>query len=105
MAARMSNLDLEAPVTESASGAGAASGENSSSRALEARLARLDAIVTALESEGLELEQALALFEEGVGHLRAAEQVIRAAELRIEQLLEGPTGEPTLAPGGRPAGA
>jgi exodeoxyribonuclease VII small subunit len=104
----MSNLDLEAPVTEPADGANGANEANESSptsSALEARLTRLDAIVAALESDGLELEQALALFEEGVGHLRAAEQVIRAAELRIEQLLEGPTGEPTLVPGGRPAGA
>lgn len=101
----MSNLDREAPVTEPANGANAGGAAHEMSSSLEARLVRLDAIVAALESDGLELEQALALFEEGVGHLRAAEQVVRAAELRIEQLLEGPTGEPTLAPGGRPAGA
>jgi exodeoxyribonuclease VII small subunit len=65
---------------------------------LERRLARLDAIVADLEREGLELDQALALFEEGVGHLRAAEQVIQAAELRIERLLVGADGEATLAP-------
>ncbi len=75
------------------------------SGSLEVRLARLDAIVAALESDGLELEQALALFEEGIGHLRAAENVIRAAELRIEQLLEGPAGEPGLVPTERPNGA
>ncbi len=75
------------------------------SSTLEARLTRLDAIVAALESDGLELEQALALFEEGVGHLRAAEQVIRGAELRIEQLLEGAAGEPALVPTARPNGA
>ena len=75
-----------------------------SNGSLEARLTRLDAIVAALESDGLELEQALALFEEGVGHLRAAEQVIRTAELRIEQLLEGVAGEPALAPTTRPTG-
>ncbi len=65
---------------------------------LEKRLARLDAIVAELERENLELEQALALFEEGVGHLRASEQAIGAAELRIQQLLEGGAGEPVLAP-------
>ncbi len=70
--------------------------ENAAS--LEWRLARLDAIVAELEREGLDLDQALSLFEEGVGHLRSAEQVIRAAELRIERLLENAAGEPVLAP-------
>ena len=65
---------------------------------LEWRLARLDAIVAELEREGLDLDQALSLFEEGVGHLRSAEQVIRAAELRIDRLLENAAGEPVLAP-------
>ena len=70
---------------------------------LEKRLARLDAIVAELERENLELEQALALFEEGVGHLRASEQAIGAAELRIQQLLEGGAGEPVLTPISVPA--
>jgi exodeoxyribonuclease VII small subunit len=65
---------------------------------LEVRLARLDAIVTELEREGLELDEALSLFEEGIAHLRSAEQVIRAAELRIERLLENSAGEPVVAP-------
>jgi len=65
---------------------------------LERRLVRLDSIVAELERENLELEQALALFEEGVGHLRASEQAIRAAELRIDQLLEDAAGEAVLAP-------
>lgn len=63
---------------------------------LEARLQRLDAIVAELEHEHLELEQALALFEEGIAHVRASEQGIRAAELRVEQLLESAAGEPIL---------
>lgn len=70
---------------------------------LEWRLARLDAIVAELEREGLELDQALSLFEEGIGHLRSAEQVIRSAELRIERLLENSAGEPTLVPMEPPA--
>ncbi len=73
---------------------------------LERRLERLDAIVAELERESLELEQALALFEEGVGHLRVSEQAIRAAELKIEQLLEGPAGEAVVVPmPAPPAGA
>ncbi len=70
---------------------------------LERRLERLEAIVAELERENLELEQALALFEEGVGHLRASEQAIGAAELRIQQLLEAAGGEPGVAPMSIPA--
>mgnify|MGYP001373089515 CR=1 FL=1 len=55
---------------------------------LEARLARLETIVSALEREDLELDEALALFEEGIGHLREAQALIRTAELRIEHLLD-----------------
>ncbi len=55
---------------------------------LEARLARLETIVSALEREDLELDEALALFEEGIGHFRAAQELIRTTELRIEQLLD-----------------
>jgi exodeoxyribonuclease VII small subunit len=61
---------------------------------LEFRLARLDAIVDELEREDLELQQALALFEEGIGHLRAAGEVIRTSELRIERLLADAGGNP-----------
>jgi exodeoxyribonuclease VII small subunit len=55
---------------------------------LELRLHRLEAIVSALERDELDLEEALALFEEGVGHLRAAETELRRTELRIEHLLD-----------------
>lgn len=54
---------------------------------LEARLKRLEAIVGSLEAEELELDGALALFEEGVAHVKEAEKVLVAAELRVEELL------------------
>lgn len=54
---------------------------------LEARLVRLEAIVDALERDELELEAALALFEEGVGHLRGARAILKQTELRVEKLL------------------
>jgi exodeoxyribonuclease VII small subunit len=54
---------------------------------LEQRLDRLDEIVHALEREDLELEQAMKLFEEGIGHLRHAQELLSHAELRIERLL------------------
>lgn len=66
---------------------------------LEKRLARLEAIVGALEREDLELEEALRLFEEGIGHLRVAREVLHESELRIDRLLEGQAG-PFLEPMG-----
>lgn len=64
---------------------------------LERALARLEQIVSSLEREDLELEDALKLFEEGIGHVRAAQKVISDAQLRIERLIEE-GGEPTLHP-------
>lgn len=69
---------------------------------LESRLARLESIVAELDREGLELDVALALFEEGIAHIRAAEQLIRSAELRVAQLLQGADGEPEIRPIDRP---
>lgn len=54
---------------------------------LEGRLRRLEEIVSQLETENLELDRALALFEEGVTHVREAEALLSAAELRVEELL------------------
>jgi len=54
---------------------------------LEARLERLDEIVAALEGDEVNLDEALSLFEEGVGHVRAAEKALAQAELRVEELL------------------
>ena len=55
---------------------------------LEQRLDRLDEIVRTLERDDLDLEQAMKLFEEGVAHLRHAQELLTDAELRIERLLE-----------------
>jgi exodeoxyribonuclease VII small subunit len=54
---------------------------------LETRLKRLEEILARMESDEVALEEALRLFEEGVGHVRAAEDVLSAAELRVEELL------------------
>ncbi|MBT8404721.1 MAG: exodeoxyribonuclease VII small subunit [Gemmatimonadetes bacterium] len=54
---------------------------------LEQRLKRLEAILTALEADEMDLERALALFEEGVGHVREAERILAETELRVEELL------------------
>ncbi len=54
---------------------------------LEGRLRRLDEIVAILEGGEIELERSLALFEEGIHHIRESERLISQAELRIEELV------------------
>ncbi len=55
---------------------------------LESALERLGEIVEQLEGDGLELDESLALFEEGVRLLRGAEAVLDGAEERIRLLVE-----------------
>jgi len=54
---------------------------------LEARLERLESILARMESDGVDLDEALRLFEEGVTHVREAEQVLTATERRVGELL------------------
>ena len=61
---------------------------------LEKRLARLEEILTAIEADELELGDALKLFEEGVGHIRAAEETLASARLRVEEVLADGTSVP-----------
>ncbi len=56
-------------------------------------LARLEEIVRRLEAEDVELDAALALFEEGVARLRAARERLGAAQLKVETVLEEAGGE------------
>jgi exodeoxyribonuclease VII small subunit len=57
------------------------------SGSLEGRLRRLEEILARLEADDVELEKALALFEEGVALVRDAEKVLAETELRVEELL------------------
>ena len=67
----------------------------------EDTLDRLHAIVAELEGDDLQLDRALALFEEGVERLRAATGELARAEARVQQLVETADGELTLAELGR----
>jgi exodeoxyribonuclease VII small subunit len=58
----------------------------------EARLARLEAIVEALEGEDVELARALELFEEGVECLRLASGDLAQAEAKVRALVERADG-------------
>ena len=51
-------------------------------------LNRLEEIVRRLEAEDVELDAALALFEEGVARLRAARERLTAAEVKVQTVLE-----------------
>ena len=59
---------------------------------LDARLKRIEEIVAALDSDTLDLDEALALFEEGVAHLGHAREMLSRTELRVEELI-GPEGD------------
>ena len=58
----------------------------------EENLARLQEIVGTLEQDGLELDQALRLFEEGVVRLREASTELSRAEAQVKLLVERTDG-------------
>ena len=58
----------------------------------ELRLRRLEQIVGELESDQIDLERALALFEEGVSCLRAATEELGKVEARVQRLVERADG-------------
>lgn len=60
---------------------------------IAADLARLEEIVRRLEAEDVELDAALALFEEGVSRLRAARERLGAAELQVQKVVEEAGGD------------
>jgi len=55
-------------------------------------LQRLEEIVRLLESDKPELDDALALFEEGVARLRQARDQLAQAELTVQRVLEEADG-------------
>jgi exodeoxyribonuclease VII small subunit len=56
-------------------------------------LIRLEEIVRRLEADDVELDAALALFEEGVARLRAARERLAAADIKVQTVLEEADGE------------
>jgi exodeoxyribonuclease VII small subunit len=65
--------------------------------AFEEDLARIEKIVAQLEREEMPLDQALALFEEGVAKLRLAAAALADAEGKVQRLVEQADGGITLA--------
>lgn len=60
---------------------------------LSEELSRLEDIVRRLETDDLELDAALVLFEEGVARLRATRERLAAAELKVQAVLEEAGGD------------
>lgn len=60
----------------------------------EALYARMQAIVARLEAGELPLEEALALYEEGVSVAAACQQLLDQAELRVQELQLGAAPRP-----------
>jgi exodeoxyribonuclease VII small subunit len=60
-------------------------------------LNRLEEIVRKLEADDVELDAALALFEEGVSRLRSARQRLGAAEVKVQTVLEEADGDLRLS--------
>lgn len=59
----------------------------------ETALAELERIVAALDSDELGLDEAIALFEEGIGHVRAANRLLERTQGRVEELISESTGD------------
>jgi len=60
---------------------------------VEQQLERLEAIVEQLAGDGVELDAALKLFEEGVARLRAVTERLSQAETQVKLLVEQSDGE------------
>ena len=62
------------------------------SPSFEDSVARLEAIVRELDGDGVDLDRALRLFEEGVERLRGASAELSRAEARVKLLVEQSDG-------------
>ena len=67
--------------------------ENKKTIDLEAAIKRLEEITEELSREGVKLEEALALYEEGVGLVRACNKKLEATERKIKMLKVSAEGE------------
>lgn len=59
---------------------------------IEETLVKLEEITSALEREDLPLDEAIALFEQGLDLATAARKILDEARLRIEQVIEKAKG-------------
>ena len=64
----------------------------------EEALAELETIVRKLEQGDVELEQSIAIYERGAALKKHCESRLKAAELKVEQIVQGGDGAPTTEP-------
>ena len=64
----------------------------------EQSMARLEEIVSALEKGDTQLEEALALFEEGTGLMKTCSAALDKAEQKVKKLMKTEGGEVLEAP-------
>jgi exodeoxyribonuclease VII small subunit len=67
--------------------------ENGDGERFEDQLARLEEIVDRLEDDAVGLEEALELFEQGMGLAKACRTRLEAVELKVARLLAPDEGE------------
>lgn len=67
--------------------------KDAGSPSLARELEQLEDIVRRLEADDVDLDDALALFEDGVRRLRAARDRLAQAELKVQSVLEGAGGD------------
>ena len=65
---------------------------------LEAAMARLEEIVSEMESEKLPLDKSLKLYEEGIGLVARCSEELEAAKRKIQILQQGKDGEIEVVP-------
>jgi len=55
-------------------------------------LERLESIVRTLEEQDIDLDEALSLFEEGIGRLKTARSLLEDSQLKVKRVLEDADG-------------
>lgn len=64
----------------------------------EEALAELETIVRQLEQGDVELDQSIAIYERGAALKKHCEARLKAAELKVEQIVQDRDGQVTTAP-------
>lgn len=59
----------------------------------EEAISELEKVVEALDREEPDLDRALELFENGVGHLRTASRILEETRGRVQELIRDASGE------------
>jgi exodeoxyribonuclease VII small subunit len=85
-------------MASAAKNAGQSNAAKADSLPFEEALKKLETIVEAMESEDLPLESLLAKYEEGSRLAKMCQDKLAEAELKIQQLEKGASGEMKLKP-------